>query len=326
MSERKSTCPYFSVVIPLYNKENEIKRAIDSVLNQIFQDFELIIVNDESTDNSLSVVEAIQDTRIKIISQKNQGEYGARNTGILNSTAPYIAFLDGDDEWKPEYLETIRSLIEKYPDAGLYGTARLRVSDKNQQKSIVYGFNEGDEGIVDMPLYAFVKTRAGPISCSSAVVPRTVFNELGLFRPYSGAGGDWAMWTLIMLHYPLAYSAKLLSQINLIGENRLSCIPKNMQLHEHPVVTLINSLPKDTIQKYKYKEHIPLLMDFANISLAQNWAETGGAGKDIREIICEVNNKSEFKKEIVYYTVLAYTPLRFRDLVGGCARWLNRYM
>ena len=72
MSNQNTHSSYFSVVIPLYNKEKEIKRAIDSVLNQTFQDFELIVVNDESTDNSLSVVESIQDSRITIISQENK--------------------------------------------------------------------------------------------------------------------------------------------------------------------------------------------------------------------------------------------------------------
>ena len=71
-SNQNTPNPYFSVVIPLYNKEKEIKRAIDSVLNQTFRDFELIVVNDESTDNSLSVVESIQDSRITIISQENK--------------------------------------------------------------------------------------------------------------------------------------------------------------------------------------------------------------------------------------------------------------
>ncbi|MFA6873908.1 MAG: glycosyltransferase family A protein, partial [Bacteroidaceae bacterium] len=112
-----------SVIIPLYNKERYIKRAICSVLNQSFGNFEIVVINDGSTDNSASIVESIDDTRIKLINQKNTGVSAARNKGIAESKYDFIAFLDADDEWKENHLAIIASLIEKYPLCGVFATS-----------------------------------------------------------------------------------------------------------------------------------------------------------------------------------------------------------
>ena len=89
--------PYFSVIIPLYNKEKYITDTLNSALNQSFQDFEVIIVDDGSTDESLEVVSRFQDPRIKIYKQENQGASVARNYGISQSQSDLIALLDADD-------------------------------------------------------------------------------------------------------------------------------------------------------------------------------------------------------------------------------------
>ena len=113
----------FSIVIPLYNKEKHVARAINSILNQTYQDFEIIIVDDGSTDFSYEEVKKINDPRIKIIRQKNLGVSSARNTGIKEAKNNYIGFLDADDKWKPDFLETIKKLIKDFPGAGAYATS-----------------------------------------------------------------------------------------------------------------------------------------------------------------------------------------------------------
>lgn len=92
----------FSIVIPLYNKEKSITTTINSVLNQTCGDFELIIVNDGSTDTSLEIVQSIKDERIRIINQKNGGVSSARNQGIIEAKFDWIAFLDADDLWEKD--------------------------------------------------------------------------------------------------------------------------------------------------------------------------------------------------------------------------------
>tara|TARA_R110000772_G_scaffold24108_1_gene63879 strand:+ start:724 stop:1662 length:939 start_codon:yes stop_codon:yes gene_type:complete len=113
----------FSVVIPLYNKENFIVNTLQSVLNQTFSDFEILLINDCSTDNSLKVSQEVEDPRIKHIQHSsNKGLSASRNTGIKSAQSNYIAFLDADDLWKPNFLEKIDFLITNFPDATLYAT------------------------------------------------------------------------------------------------------------------------------------------------------------------------------------------------------------
>jgi glycosyltransferase involved in cell wall biosynthesis len=113
----------FSVVILLYNKAHIIVRTLASVLNQTYTEFEIIIVNDGSTDNSLTVINqfTLNDPRIRIIEQSNQGVSVARNNGVASARYNYIAFLDGDDEWLPGYLAKMKEAIELFPAADMYG-------------------------------------------------------------------------------------------------------------------------------------------------------------------------------------------------------------
>ena len=109
-----------SVVIPLYNKAHQIANTLYSVLKQTFRNFEIVVVDDGSTDNSVQEVEKVNDIRIRIIHQKNAGVSAARNKGIEEARYNLIAFLDADDEWKPEYLETQYNLFLKYPQCNVY--------------------------------------------------------------------------------------------------------------------------------------------------------------------------------------------------------------
>ncbi len=112
----------FTVVIPLYNKAHMIMRTLASVLTQTYTEFEVIIVNDGSTDGSLDVISNFtSDARIKIINQENQGVSAARNKGVACAKYDYIAFLDGDDEWLPGYLDKMKEAIELFPNASMYG-------------------------------------------------------------------------------------------------------------------------------------------------------------------------------------------------------------
>ena len=109
-----------SVVIPLYNKEHQIAETLRSVLEQTFQDFEVVIVDDGSTDKSSEEALKIRDPRIRFVRQENAGVSAARNRGIEEARFDLIAFLDADDRWKPEYLQTQYDLFQKYPQCGVF--------------------------------------------------------------------------------------------------------------------------------------------------------------------------------------------------------------
>jgi glycosyltransferase involved in cell wall biosynthesis len=107
--------PLFSVVIPTYNRATCVQRAIDSVLRQTFEDYELIVVDDGSIDNTSEVVRGYGE-RIVYVSQRNRGVSAARNAGISRSVGEWVAFLDSDDEWLPGYLSKQAELVTKYPE------------------------------------------------------------------------------------------------------------------------------------------------------------------------------------------------------------------
>ena len=107
--------PFFSIIIPVYNKETFLENTIKSVLQQSFTDFELIIINDGSTDNSESKIKSFSDPRITYLKKENGGVSTARNLGIEMAAASYITFIDADDYWYPNFLEEMVSSIEQFP-------------------------------------------------------------------------------------------------------------------------------------------------------------------------------------------------------------------
>ena len=117
----------FSVIIPLYNKSPYIGRAIDSVLGQSFHEYEIIVINDGSTDGGDQLIEKKYSSHIKLIHQHNQGVSVARNTGIANANFNYVAFLDADDFWHPDFLLSVQIAISKDPSAGIIGTNHINI-------------------------------------------------------------------------------------------------------------------------------------------------------------------------------------------------------
>ena len=103
----------YSVVIPLYNKEHYIAGTLRSVLTQTFPDYEVIVVDDGSTDHSLQACKTVQSDKIRIVQQANQGVSAARNKGIELAAGEYICFLDADDTWHPDYLQNIETIDQK---------------------------------------------------------------------------------------------------------------------------------------------------------------------------------------------------------------------
>ena len=126
--------PLFSVVIPLYNKEKYISETLKSVVLQSFKDFEIVLVNDGSTDNSLQIAKTClkEHKNHTIISKKNKGLSAARNTGIAASKGKIITLLDADDLWKPTYLEHLNTLHKLYPDILFFGTDYAEVYSKTK--------------------------------------------------------------------------------------------------------------------------------------------------------------------------------------------------
>jgi len=247
-SEKK---PFFSVVIPLYNKQSHVKETLESVFAQTFQDFEIVIVNDGSTDNSAKVVEAIQDNRIRVIHQNNAGVSVARNRAIKEANAEYIAFLDADDIWLPEFLETICELIEKFPDAGLYATAykRLKANSEENHLNIQALASKNYQGVI--PSYFKSITQGDNIVWTSATcIPRKIFEENNIWFPEGEKYAEDAyVWGRVAMKFDIIYDTKVCAIYQIEAENNTRKV--SIKLREpHKTFLMLQSF-RNTIETEK---------------------------------------------------------------------------
>lgn len=207
----------FSVIIPLYNKAPYVTKAIGSVLAQTFADFELIIVDDGSKDNSFSLaLKAIEgSSNCHIYKQENAGVSVARNNGVALSQGEYLCFLDADDWWAPTFLEEMSNLIAEFPDAGIYGTGYTIVNEtKRKTRVSPIGVEPGfEKGYINY-CQVYAKTLAMPLTSISVAIPRFVFDEMKGFLKGIKMGEDFLLWIRIALKYKTAFLNKPLAYYN----------------------------------------------------------------------------------------------------------------
>jgi len=194
-----------------------VGRAIRSVLEQSYQLFEIIVIDDGSTDNSSTVVEEIADPRIRLIRQENNGVSAARNKGILVAKNTLIAFLDADDAWKPWFLETIALLIKSYPEANWYATNYER---RYKSRIIVGCPRIADDFLGKINDFFANALDELPIHISSVVIRRAAFDLVGMFPVGVKYGEDQDLFCRLALHEPLAYCGKICTSYILDSENR----------------------------------------------------------------------------------------------------------
>ena len=195
-----------SIVIPLYNKEKQIENTLTSVFKQTFQDFEIIIVNDGSTDQSVEIVKEIKDCRIRLIEQENQGVSVARNTGIREAKFEYIAFLDADDEWEFSYLDTQVNLIHSFSECSVYACAyEFKYIDKIEPiilNKLPFSRNDGV-----LSNYFEVAACSHPPLCTSAViVTKKAILAVGGFPAGVIEGEDLITWAKLAVQHSIAYN------------------------------------------------------------------------------------------------------------------------
>ena len=202
----------FSVIIPLYNKAPYVRKALESVCAQTCRDYELIVINDGSTDNSAVVADeylkATDGIDYQIINQPNAGVSAARNVGVAQAHAEYIAFLDADDWWEPTYLERMAQLIDDYPDAGLYASNYVYYKPGKTHVALHI-----PTGYINYPK-AYHESDAMPVWTGAAMIPRQVYDEMDGFPFGIKLGEDFLLWSKIALHYPVAFLNEPLAWYN----------------------------------------------------------------------------------------------------------------
>lgn len=190
-----------SVLIPVYNKKKSLRRTVDSVLNQTYTDFELLVIDDGSTDGSMEVLRDIQDNRLRCFRKENTGVSDTRNFGMRKAQGKVVAFLDGDDLWTPLYLERLHDMIVRSPDCGLYmqnsmdipvsqvGTIKSNAEQKEIQRYENWEHYFG---------YRHFKTSALSVNREHAL-------SLGGFDSTLTIGEDLDLWFRTLLSAPVCF-------------------------------------------------------------------------------------------------------------------------
>lgn len=203
-----------SVIIPLYNKADSIAKALESVLTQTYRDFEVVVVDDGSTDDGAAIVKQCTDPRIRLIRQANAGVSAARNRGIAEAKGEYVAFLDADDEWMPEFLEEIVILQREFPECKAQATNYIFNSRGVKSQTILRKIPfKGEHGVLTN--YFEVASCSHPPVCSICVcIERTLLQEIGGFPLGIKSGEDLLTWARIAVRTNWAYSLKAYAQYN----------------------------------------------------------------------------------------------------------------
>lgn len=207
----------FSIIIPLYNKAPYVVKTIDSVLAQSYKDYEVVIVDDGSKDNSAEIaLQAIEGhENCHLLKQENAGVSVARNNGVAASQGEYLCFLDADDWWESNYLEEMDRLISEFPDAGIYGTNYTIVNKSRHKTRIAHvGIDEGfEKGYINYCL-VYAKTMYMPLWTGAVSMPRIVFDEMKGFPKGIKLGEDFMLWIRVALKYKVVFLNKPLAYYN----------------------------------------------------------------------------------------------------------------
>lgn len=216
----------FSVIIPLYNKEKEIKNTIQSVLNQTYKADEIIIVDDGSTDGSVAVIQKYFREQVSMIKQKNCGVSHARNRGIQEAQNEYLCFLDADDLWEDNFLEEINNLIVDFPDAIVYSTSHKMINENGNIIQPKVFLPLDFRGYIKNFIQLFTNNYG--IINSSSVCIRKPANPL--FPVNEKKGEDICLWIELSLKGKFAFVNKPLSIYKLDASNRSG------DIHKEPII------------------------------------------------------------------------------------------
>ena len=221
--------PFFSVIMPLYNKEAFVLEAVNSVLQQTFTDFELLVVDDASTDNSVAVVSEITDNRLKIIrNPENLNLPKSRNVGIAAATGTLLAFLDSDDKWEPNFLAEIFQMTETFPNQVVYATSYFKwFSDSFRGPNAALNRENRTQIITN-----FFEKAVGesPYCSSSLAIRKDKMQALGGYNEAVTFGEDIDLCIRLHAIHPLVFNPKPLAwyRQNESGQMTMSSISKKV--------------------------------------------------------------------------------------------------
>ena len=294
-----------SVVIPIYNKEAEIERALLSVVEQSLAVGEIIVVNDGSTDNSEAVVREFihrhPEANIRLITEENRGVSAARNRGISEAKGNYVALLDADDWWLSNYIAEICRLMEYYPDCDAYSTAFDVVNGDTHTRATV----PTAEGYISPASEALMGRY--PIIPSTATLRRSTLQRSGGFPEGMRIGEDQWLWVRMMQQgAQFAYSPISLVRYSRSASNRSASIYRSEE-SSHTIAELYNPQQEVAINEY-----------IARIGIGKAITQSvRGGTEDAKRAIKAFSYTRRSKRQLMRLKLLNHLPVSLRPILNG---------
>jgi glycosyltransferase involved in cell wall biosynthesis len=276
--------PHFTVIIPLYNKENFVENTLKSIINQTFTDYEVLIVDDCSTDASVAKIQPFLSDKIRIISHsKNSGLSASRNTGIKNASAQYITFLDADDTWKPTLLESFYNMMQQFPEEAIFATNYVEVYENGE---IILPKNSTSDlkpnAILLIKDFFKRNRQQGFFIHSGICLDKKVYNEVGFYDETINFAEDLDFNIRAFNAYDLVYTTNPLVHYTMYSENQLtnsSILGKTI-----PDYNKYEPLSKENPDLKSY-------LDFERYVIAKHLKMDGDTTK-YKEIIGKINSRN----------------------------------
>jgi glycosyltransferase involved in cell wall biosynthesis len=308
------TTPRISIVIPLYNKAASVTRSLRSVFAQGCPDVEILVIDDGSTDGGDEVVRGIADRRIRLIRQENRGVSAARNRGIAEAAADWVAFLDADDEWLPGFLETIFGLRSQFPDCDVFATAYFYcLPDGQKQRPIFRGFPDGQSPFVLHDYFAVACRSSPPVWSSAVAVSKRALQSVHGFPEGVTSGEDLLTWARLLTRYRCAYNPAASALFHCQGEAWGPPVRRNSvpDVVGRELAILVQSAPQPTrksVQRYVALWHK---------MRASVYIRTGNRPLAFQEI-CKAFHYSPRMPKLYAYFALCLVPQCIVQAVVNC--------
>ena len=314
----------FSVIIPLYNKAPYVAKAIGSVLAQTYTDYELVIMDDGSKDDSFAVASKAFEgfPNCHLYRQANGGVSVARNNAVSLSQGEYLCFLDADDWWEPTFLQEMLTLIDEFPDAGIYGTNYTIVNESKRKTRVApIGVEQGFERGYINYCRVYAKTLAMPLWTGAVCMSRRVFDEMGGFPKGIKLGEDFLLWIRVALKYKVAFLNKPLSYYNQDVDTVNRGVGR-LQNPEHHMLWNLDFLSEEEKTNSDYKRLIDNLRTYSLFPyyLSKDYHEA--ARRELDKVDWDKQPEKTRKR---YRQPLAWLRMRFKIMkVGSMVKQIAR--
>ena len=300
----------FSVIIPVYNGGKFIDNAISSVMSQTYSDYELIIVNDGSIDNTATVLEKYEgNPKITVISQENGGVSKARNNGISHAKGSHIVFLDADDEWEKYHLETMSKLIDKYPSARLYGTFTRTELVNGDVISECNFFKDKDEDVfLDDFFEEYHKDKSAKMfTVITTCISAEAIKKAGGFPEGCAIGEDLELSLRVAAYYPVVLSRIITATYK--KENSVATKDKSFD-PDWKFFDTVEELYKDSSIPASKKENIRKVMGWFTMRRCRHYIIDGQKRKAYKAFL-DIPKGSVSLKDKMINLVLLILPVTF---------------